>query len=252
MANKFEQGFRLDGKVVMVTGAAAGIGLAIAELFAAQGASLVLLDLNEGVNELARKLGGNHLPIVCNVGDLAQIESAVKQAAAHFGKIDMLINNAGIAMLNKAMDLTEKEWDSTMAINLRAPFFLSQAVARIMAANKQGKIVNLASQASVIALDRHVAYCASKAAIVSMTEVLAVEWAEYGITVNAISPTVVDTELGKRAWAGEVGEAMKKKIPVGRFAQPEEIASAALYLVSEHSHIITGANFIIDGGYTIQ
>ena len=102
------------------------------------------------------------------------------------------------------------------------------------------------------ALDRHVAYCASKAAIVSMTEVLAIEWARAGINVNAISPTVVETALGKKAWAGEVGEAMKQKIPVGRFAQPEEIASAALYLVSEHTRIMTGSNVVIDGGYTIQ
>ena len=118
-------------------------------------------------------------------------------------------------MLNKATEVSEKEWDTTMAVNLRAPFFLAQAVAKVMTKNGGGQIVNMASQASVIALDRHVAYCASKAAVVSMTEVLAIEWAHAGITVNAISPTVVETALGKKAWAGEVGEAMKKKIPVG-------------------------------------
>ena len=100
----------------------------------------------------------------------------------------------------------------------------------------------MASQASVIALDRHVAYCASKAAVVAMTKVLAIEWAYAGITVNAISPTVVETALGKKAWAGKVGEEMKQKIPVGRFAKPEEIASAALYLVSDHARMITGSN----------
>ena len=112
--------------------------------------------------------------------------------------------------------------------------------------------MNIASQASIIALDRHVAYCTSKAAIVGMTKVLAAEWAQHGITVNAVSPTVVETELGKKAWSGEVGEAMKKKIPVGRFAQPEEIAAAVLYLVGAVSGMITGENLIIDGGYTIQ
>ena len=252
MATTFEADFRLDGKVALVTGAAAGIGYAISELFAAQGARLVLLDLSEEVQSVAQKLPGDHLAIPCNVADVVQIQKAVDKAVEKYGKIDILVNNAGVALLNKATEVTEKEWDATMAVNLRAPFFLAQAVAKVMTKNGGGQIVNMASQASVIALDRHVAYCASKAAVVSMTEVLAIEWARAGITVNAISPTVVETALGKKAWAGEVGEAMKQKIPVGRFAQPEEIASAALYLVSEHTRIMTGANVVIDGGYTIQ
>jgi len=252
MAKTYEEAFKLDGKVAVVTGAAAGIGMAVSELFAAQGASLVLLDINPDVYEVAKKLPGSHLAIACNIADLKQIEEAVKQAEARFGTVDILVNNAGVALLNKADVVTEAEWDTTMSVNLKAAFFLSQAVARIMTKKGKGQIVNLASQASVIALDRHVAYCASKAAMVSMTEVLAIEWAAAGITVNAISPTVVETALGKKAWAGEVGEAMKKKIPVGRFAQPEEIAAAVMYLVSDHSRIITGTNLIIDGGFTIQ
>ena len=252
MTTSFEAGCRLDGKVALITGAAAGIGYAIAELYAAQGANLVLLDLSEEVRNVAQKLPGDHLAISCNVADVAQIQKAVDDAVKKYGKIDILVNNAGVALLNKASEVSEKEWDTTMAVNLRAPFFLAQAVAKVMEKNGGGQIVNLASQASVIALDRHVAYCASKAALVSMTEVLAIEWARAGITVNAISPTVVETALGKKAWAGEVGEAMKQKIPVGRFAQPEEIASAALYLVSRHTRIMTGSNLIVDGGYTIQ
>ncbi|EFR98239.1 short chain dehydrogenase, partial [Listeria ivanovii FSL F6-596] len=105
---------------------------------------------------------------------------------------------------------------------------------------------------SVIALDKHVAYCASKAAIVSMTQVLAMEWAPYNINVNAISPTVILTELGKKAWAGQVGEDMKKLIPAGRFGYPEEVAACALFLVSDAASLITGENLIIDGGYTIK
>lgn len=252
MTTSFEAGFRLDGKVALITGAAMGIGYAIAELYATQGASLVLLDLSEEVHNVAKKLPGKHLAISCNVADIAQIRQAVDQTVKKYGKIDILVNNAGVALLNKAIDMTEHEWDTTMAVNLRAPFFLAQAVARVMEKHGGGQIVNLASQASVIALDRHVAYCASKAAVASMTEVLAIEWADAGITVNAISPTVVETALGKKAWAGEVGEAMKRKIPVGRFAQPEEIAAAALYLVSQHTRIMTGSNLIVDGGYTIQ
>lgn len=252
MTNAFEAGFRLDGKVALITGAAAGIGQAIAALFAAQGARLVMLDLSGDVRKAAEDLPGDHLAIACDVADLAQIQAAVDRAVEKYGTIDILVNNAGVALLDKAADVREQEWDTTMAVNLKAPFFLSQAVARIMAKKGEGRIVNLASQASVVALDRHVAYCSSKAGLVSMTEVLAIEWAGSGITVNAISPTVVETALGKKAWAGETGAAMKRKIPVGRFAQPEEIASAVLYLVSEHARIMTGANVVIDGGYTVQ
>lgn len=115
-----------------------------------------------------------------------------------------------------------------------------------------GRIVNLASQAAVIGLDRHVAYCASKAAVVGMTKVLAMEWAPHGINVNAVSPTIVETALGKKAWAGELGERAKLQIPVGRFAQPEEIAGLVLYLVSDAAKMITGENVVIDGGYSIQ
>ncbi len=252
MTTSYENAFKLSGKVALITGAAAGIGLAVAELFAQQGANLVLLDLSADVHELSKTLPGTHLAIACDITNTEKRNEAVDAAIKQFGKIDILVNNAGVALLNKADVVSEKEWDTTMAVNLKAPFFLAQAVAKHMSQKGSGQIINLASQASVIALDRHVAYCASKAAVVSMTEVLAIEWAAAGITVNAISPTVVETALGKKAWAGEVGEAMKKKIPVGRFAQPEEIAAAVLYLASDHSRIITGANLIIDGGYTIQ
>lgn len=252
MKSKFESGFNLSGKVALITGAAAGIGESVAELFAAQGARLVLLDRSEQVVAKAAALGEEHLGLVCDVSDLEQIRAAVAKADAHMGRIDILVNNAGVALLESADAVTEAAWDLTMDINLKAPFFLAQAVGPVMARNGGGRIVNLASQAAVIALNRHASYCASKAALVSVTQVLAIEWASKGITVNAVSPTVVETALGKKAWAGEVGEAMKKQIPVGRFAQPEEISSAILYLVSGHAGIMTGSNVIIDGGYTVQ
>ena len=139
-----------------------------------------------------------------------------------------------------------------MAVNLRAPFMVSQLVGRRMLAQGGGRIVNMASQAAIVALDAHIAYCASKAAIVSLTKVLALEWGPRGININAISPTVVETELGRKAWAGDVGEAMKLRIPSRRFAQPEEIALAALYLASGAAGMINGENLVIDGGFTIQ
>ena len=154
--------------------------------------------------------------------------------------------------MDKALDVSENAWDTTLDINLKASFFVAQACARHMIEQGGGRIVNLASQAAVIGLDRHVAYCASKAAVVGMTKVLAMEWAPHGINVNAVSPTIVETALGKKAWAGELGEKAKLQIPVGRFAQPEEIAGLVLYLVSDAAKMITGENVVIDGGYSIQ
>ncbi len=165
---------------------------------------------------------------------------------------NILVNNAGVALLSPALDVTPQEWDTSLDVNLRSAFFLAQAVGRQMVAQGYGRIVNLASQASVVAIERHAAYCASKAGLVGLTKVLALEWGPHGVTVNAVSPTVVETELGKKAWAGEVGVAMKRKIPVGRFGQPEEIARTVAFLSSEGAGLINGENLVIDGGYTIQ
>lgn len=117
-----------------------------------------------------------------------------------------------------------------------------------MIKRRSGKIINIASQAGIVTLDKHVAYCVSKAGLISMTKVLALEWGEFGVTVNAIAPTVVLTEMAEKAWAGEVGEAMKKKIPIGRFALPQEIAAAVLFLASDAANMITGETLVIDGG----
>jgi NAD(P)-dependent dehydrogenase (short-subunit alcohol dehydrogenase family) len=139
-----------------------------------------------------------------------------------------------------------------MNVNVRGTFFMSQAAGTVMLAAGHGRIVNLASQAATVALDQHAAYCASKAAVLGLTRVLAAEWAGRGVTVNAISPTVVLTELGRLAWSGARAEAMLARIPVGRFAEPEEIAAVALFLASDDSLMINGADIVVDGGYTIQ
>ncbi|EAF2102619.1 SDR family oxidoreductase [Listeria monocytogenes] len=249
----FDKDFNITDKVAVVTGAASGIGKAMAELFSEKGAYVVLLDIKEDVKDVAAKINPSRtLSLQVDITKKENIEKVVAEIKKVYPKIDILANSAGVALLEKAEDLPEEYWDKTMELNLKGSFLMAQIIGREMIATGGGKIVNMASQASVIALDKHVAYCASKAAIVSMTQVLAMEWAPYNINVNAISPTVILTELGKKAWAGQVGEDMKKLIPAGRFGYPEEVAACALFLVSDAASLITGENLIIDGGYTIK
>ncbi|EFS01336.1 SDR family oxidoreductase [Listeria seeligeri] len=249
----FDKDFNITDKVAVVTGAASGIGKAMAELFSEKGAYVVLLDIKEDVKDIAAKINPSRtLALQVDITKKENIEKTVAEIKKVYPKIDILANSAGVALLEKAEDLPEEYWDKTMELNLKGSFLMAQIIGREMMATGGGKIVNMASQASVIALDKHVAYCASKAAIVSMTQVLAMEWAPYNINVNAISPTVILTELGKKAWAGQVGEDMKKLIPAGRFGYPEEVAACALFLVSDAASLITGENLIIDGGYTIK
>ncbi len=238
------------GQTVLITGAAQGIGKAIAEAFAEKGASLILLDLSEKVHEVAESLGSGTscTALQVDVTDPEQVQGALEP----FETIEVLVNSAGIVRLAPAETLTLADWDATMNVNLRASFIVAQAVGRKMIAANYGRIINLASQASIVALDQHVAYCASKAAIVGMTKVLALEWAQYNVTVNAIAPTVVLTELGKQAWSGDKGRVMKEKIPLRRFALPEEIAASALFLAGDGANMITGQTLVVDGGYTVQ
>jgi len=251
----YDKNFRLTNKVAMVTGAARGIGKAIVQLYAEKGADIILVDILEEVREVAASLsqyGRKGFPLVADIIKIEKVKEIVEDSIREFGKIDILVNNAGIVLLDDAENLPDGDWDRTMAVNLSAPFIMSKYIGREMIKRKGGKIVNIASQAGVIALDKHIAYCTSKAGIIGLTKVLALEWAEFNINVNAISPTVVLTELGKKAWAGKVGDAMKKKIPVRRFGYPEEIAAVALFLASDAADMITGENIVIDGGYTIQ
>jgi NAD(P)-dependent dehydrogenase (short-subunit alcohol dehydrogenase family) len=245
--------FRLDGKTALITGGASGIGKAIAEAFVEQGARVVIVDVNlEAATNASKEIGNDSLALSCDVAKPESVNSCVAKAIELTGRIDILVNSAGIVALAPAESLSDNDWTRTIDINLSGMYFMTRAVGNHMLENGKGKIINMASQAATIALDQHVAYCASKFGVLGLTKVVAAEWAGRGVNANTISPTVVLTELGKAAWDNPKGEALKKLIPTGRFALPEEIAAAAVFLASSSSDMVNGADLVVDGGYSIQ
>jgi NAD(P)-dependent dehydrogenase (short-subunit alcohol dehydrogenase family) len=250
--DRIDLDFSLAGMVAVVTGAGSGIGAAIARAFAAKGAWVALLDLDgDAVRARAAALAESKA-WACDVADAESVEAGVAAVTAEMGGIDILVNCAGTVDLAPAEEISLAAWQRTLDINLTGSFLMAQAVGRRMIARGYGRIVNMASQAGSVAIEGHVAYCASKFAIIGMTKTLAIEWGRHGVTVNSISPTVVLTDLGRKAWAGPKGEAMKAQIPTGRFAEPEEIAAAALFLASDAAGMINGADLLVDGGFTAK
>ncbi|MDT5105204.1 MAG: D-threitol dehydrogenase [Mycobacterium sp.] len=245
--------FRLDDRIALITGGASGIGAAIGAAFAAKGATVAIADLaDDGAAAAASRIGPDSRGFRCDVADPDSVRRTVDAAIDVYGRIDILVNSAGIVRLGPAEELSLEDWDTTIDVNLKGTFLMCQAVGTRMLAAGRGVIINMASQAATVALDAHVAYCASKFGVVGVSKVLAAEWAGRGVRVNTISPTVVLTELGHQAWDGPRGDALKKLIPSGRFAYPDEIAAAAVYLASDAAGMVNGADLVIDGGYTIK
>jgi len=255
--NEFPR-FDLTDKVVLVTGAARGLGRAIALACAHAGAhiALGLRDFTTG-GDLVREieaLGRQAMPLQMDVTHLNQIFHAVSATVTHFGRLDILVNNAGIAPENLAEDVTEADFDLTLAVNLKGTFFTSQAAARVMMRQQSGRIISLSSQAGFVALPTESVYCMTKAAISHLTKCLAVEWGKYNITVNAVAPTFIRTPgteavLADRKFNAEV---IERIAGLHRIGEPMEVAGAVVFLASPAASLITGETLLIDGGWTAR
>jgi NAD(P)-dependent dehydrogenase (short-subunit alcohol dehydrogenase family) len=240
---------RFDGKRALVTGAGKGIGREVARLLAACGAEVVALSRTQkDLDQLAREIHCETL-----TADLADPRQAAR-AAESAGPVDLLVNNAGISIPQAFLEASPEAFDHTMAVNVRAVLIVSQIVARNMIVRASaGAIVNISSQASMIALPDHAAYCASKGALDQLTRVMALELGQHQIRVNALNPTVTLTPMGAMAWGDPNKSApMLAKIPLGRFAKPINVAHAAAYLLSDAADMIHGVSLPVDGGFLIS
>ncbi len=249
--------FHLAGQVALVTASAKGIGKACALALARAGADIILgLREKESGRALVRqiqKLGRKALSVQMDVAQMQQIHEAVEAGVQHFKRIDILVNNAGIGAPNPAERVDEKDFDETLAVNLKGTFFTAQAVGKVMIKQRRGRIINISSQAGFVALPTESVYCMTKAAIAHLTKCLALEWARYNITVNAVAPTFIKT-AGTRKWLDDqkFRQSVLKRIPLGRIGTPEEVAEPVVFLASPAASLITGATLMIDGGWTIQ
>ena len=248
--------FSMRDKVVVITGASRGIGQGLARYFAEQGARVVALARDAaGLEALAgeiRAAGGQCLARVLDVRDVAAVRAVFDAIAAELGGIDVLVNNAGMGHPVPALEVTEADWDAMMSLNLKGTFFCAQAAARHMLARGRGRIVNISSQAAVIAIDGESVYCASKGGVNQLTKSLALEWSKCGVTVNAVGPTFTYTPGTRERLDDPAFRAgVLANIPRGRIGTIEDIATAVQYLAADSSDLVNGAFLLVDGGWTI-
>ncbi|MDD2584601.1 MAG: SDR family NAD(P)-dependent oxidoreductase [Bacteroidales bacterium] len=245
---------RDEKKVVVVTGAGKGIGKGIAQAFAQAAYQVVVSDINyddclQVVSEI-EALGGKAIAVKCDVSLKAEVDNLIEEAVKNFGRLDVLVNNAGIFPFKAFMEIREEDWDKVMNVNLKSLFLSSQAAVKKMSAG--GKIINISSISATVGFSGLVHYCASKGGTNAMTRALALELADKKINVNNIAPGAIETPGASGAQTEEVKKQTLSTIPWGRMGQPEDIASAVLFLASEGADYITGQTIIVDGGYVLR
>lgn len=250
--------FDLEGRIALVTGAARGIGRAISLALAHAGADVALglrdPETGDALAAEIESMGRRALPLAMDVRDLGQIRAAVDDTAAKLGRLDVLVNNAGLGPANRAEDVTEADFDLTFDVNVKGSFFASQAAGRVMIGQGFGRIVNLSSQAGFVALPTESVYCTTKAAIAHLTKCLAVEWGGHGITVNAVAPTFIRTPGTEADLADPVvhDDIIERIAALHRVGEPMDVAGAVVFLASPAASLITGTTLVVDGGWTAR
>lgn len=249
--------FRLDGQVALITGASKGLGWGIARAMADAGATVVLTArTTSALDQLAEEIraeGGSTLPLALDVTDIAQINAVVGKVVARLGRLDIMVNNAGLGAEHDALDVTEADWDALVDVNLKGLFFCCQAAARVMIPRGYGRIVNMSSQLGAVSLPGSAVYCASKGGVNQLTRALALEWSARGLTVNAVAPTFIYTpgtaeRLDDPAYLAGV----LAKLPIGKVGTINDVAAAIIYLASPAAGMVTGHVLHVDGGWTAQ
>ena len=245
---------KLKNKIAIVTGSGRGIGKSTALELAKEGAKVVVSDIDikecQNVCDEIKKIGSDAIAVKCDISKKSDVDAMIKKTMQKFQKIDILINNAGVVLTKPFVEMTEKDWDFVLDINLKGVFLCTNAVVKQMIKQKSGKIISVASIAGEVGFMNTSAYCASKAGIINLTRGLALELSPHNINVNAIAPGVIATKMTEDMLKDKkTKEVLLASTPLGRVGQPEEIGKAAVFLASDDSNFITGHTLVVDGGW---